>query len=105
MRSIGTPTSASGASPRYWSRDARHERRGSSGPRCRPRRNGAVRRPAMRALVLRSFDGPQGLELAEVPDPPRSEDVLLDVKAVGINFPDLLATQGRVRRRAKAGAS
>jgi NADPH2:quinone reductase len=49
----------------------------------------------MRAYQLESYDGPSGLRLADLPEPTSGEDeVLLDVHAIGINFPDLLATQG-----------
>jgi NADPH:quinone reductase len=59
----------------------------------------------VRALELRSFDGPDALELAEVPDPsPRhaffgGETVLIEVHAAGVAFPDLLMTRGQYQRR------
>ncbi len=54
----------------------------------------------MRALQLESFDGPSALKLVDVPEPDASEgDVLLDVHAIGINFPDLLATQGQYQHK------
>ena len=50
----------------------------------------------MRALILEQYDGPEGLRLADVPDPVLSEaSVMLDIHAIGINFPDLLATRGQ----------
>lgn len=50
----------------------------------------------MRALSLESFDGPDGLRLVELPAPESDgENVVLDVHAIGINFPDLLATKGQ----------
>lgn len=50
----------------------------------------------MRALELHSYDGPTGLRLIETADPVGDEDhAVLEVHAIGINFPDLLMTQGR----------
>jgi NADPH2:quinone reductase len=49
----------------------------------------------MKALELQSYSGPSGLEPVEIPDPTADDDrVLIDVEAVGINFPDLLTTKG-----------
>lgn len=49
----------------------------------------------MRAYELRAYDGPDGLVLTEVPAPTIDADhVLVDVEAIGVNFPDLLMTQG-----------
>lgn len=49
----------------------------------------------MRAFELRAYDGPDGLHLTEVPEPEADDEhVLLEVRALGINFPDLLMTQG-----------
>jgi NADPH2:quinone reductase len=54
----------------------------------------------MRAFQLSSFDGPDGLALVEIDDPVADErGVLIDVRAVGVNFPDLLATRGEYQRR------
>lgn len=50
----------------------------------------------MRAVVLREPGGPEQLELADLPDPePRDGEVLLRVRASGINFADVLVRQGR----------
>ena len=50
----------------------------------------------MRAVVLRETGGPEQLEPAEVPDPePGDGEVLLRVRAAGINFADVLVRQGR----------
>lgn len=50
----------------------------------------------MRAVLLREPGGPEQLELTEVPDPePGDGQVLLRVRAAGINFSDLLVRQGR----------
>jgi NADPH:quinone reductase len=50
----------------------------------------------VRAVVLREPGGPEQLELEEVPDPePGDGQVLLRVRAAGINFADVLVRQGR----------
>ena len=50
----------------------------------------------MRAILLRETGGPDRLELAELPDPVAGEgQVVLDVRAAGINFADVLVRQGR----------
>jgi 2-desacetyl-2-hydroxyethyl bacteriochlorophyllide A dehydrogenase len=49
----------------------------------------------MRAIVLRRSGPPRTLQLEEVPDPvPGPGEILLDVKAAGVNFADVLARQG-----------
>jgi NADPH2:quinone reductase len=49
----------------------------------------------MRAVQVARLDGPDAVEIAEVPEPVRAEgQVLVEVKAAGINFPDLLLTKG-----------
>jgi NADPH:quinone reductase len=53
----------------------------------------------MRALRLERFDGPDGLVVADVPEPVADGRVILDVRAIGINFPDLLATRGSYQHR------
>lgn len=54
----------------------------------------------MNVLQLTAFDGPGSLEPAERPEPVRDDrSVLLDVEAIGINFPDLLATKGQYQHR------
>jgi NADPH:quinone reductase len=50
----------------------------------------------MRAVVLRETGGPEQLELAEVPDPePGDGEVVVQVRAAGVNFADVLVRQGR----------
>ncbi|WP_093345497.1 NADPH:quinone oxidoreductase family protein [Pseudonocardia ammonioxydans] len=50
----------------------------------------------MRAAQVERPDGPEAVEIGEVPDPVRREgDVLVEVRAAGVNFPDLLLTQDR----------
>jgi NADPH:quinone reductase len=50
----------------------------------------------VRAVLLREPGGPEQLELADVPDPePGDGQVLMRVRAAGINFADVLVRQGR----------
>ncbi len=50
----------------------------------------------MKAVVLRETGGPEQLELADVPDPEVGDgQVLLKVRAAGVNFADVLVRQGR----------
>lgn len=49
----------------------------------------------MRALQLEAYEGPEALRLVDWPDPvPNAEGVIIDVRAIGINYPDLLITKG-----------
>lgn len=49
----------------------------------------------MRALELIAFDGPDALRPTQVPEPQADDDgLVVDVRAIGINYPDLLMTQG-----------
>ena len=50
----------------------------------------------MRAVLLRETGGPERLELTDVPDPePGDGEVVVRVRAAGINFADVLVRQGR----------
>jgi NADPH:quinone reductase len=49
----------------------------------------------MRALQLQTLDGPAGLHLLDVPEPEADGEVLIDVVAAGVSFPDLLLTRGQ----------
>jgi len=54
----------------------------------------------MRAFRLHSYDGPAGLSLDDVPDPDGDADTaVVQVRAIGINFPDLLLTKGQYQRK------
>lgn len=54
----------------------------------------------MKAFELSAYDGPQALRPVEVADPtPEADQLLVEVDAVGINFPDLLFTQGLYQHR------
>jgi len=52
----------------------------------------------MRAVQVTTLDGPKAVELRDVPEPeavgPFGPQVLVDVHAVGISFPDLLLSRG-----------
>src|SRR6202047_1664424 len=49
----------------------------------------------MRAMVVRRYGPPQVLESEEVPDPlPKPGEVLIRVKAIGVNFADLMQRMG-----------
>jgi NADPH2:quinone reductase len=49
----------------------------------------------MKALLLKETTGPKGFEIGEAAEPvPTPEEVLIDVKAAGIAFPDLLISKG-----------
>ncbi|HEX5770016.1 MAG TPA: NADPH:quinone oxidoreductase family protein [Nocardioidaceae bacterium] len=50
----------------------------------------------MRAVQVVRLDGPSGVDVVEVPEPPANEgQVLVDVHAVGVSFPDLLLSAGQ----------
>lgn len=49
----------------------------------------------MRAVQVVRLEGPQGVDLVDVPDPtPAAGETLVDVHAVGVSFPDLLLSTG-----------
>ena len=51
----------------------------------------------MRAYQLSSYEGPQALKLVDASVPQAATGaVLIDVRAIGINFPDLLTTSGQL---------
>ncbi len=50
----------------------------------------------MRAVRCHELTGPSGLHVDDVPEPePGPGELVVDVKAAGVNFPDLLITQGK----------
>lgn len=53
----------------------------------------------MRAARITALDGPQAIEVADVPDAAGGEDVLVEVHRAGVTFPDVLMTRGRYQRR------
>jgi NADPH2:quinone reductase len=49
----------------------------------------------MRAIQVTTLDGPKAVQLVDIPAPaPGEGQVLVDVHAVGVNFPDVLQTRG-----------
>ncbi len=53
----------------------------------------------MRAIQIQQFGGPEVLQVRELPDPvPGPGDVLLDVRAAGVNRADILVRTGRYHR-------
>ena len=54
----------------------------------------------MRALLCREFGSPARLAVERVPKPtPAPGEVLIDVRACGVNFPDLLMVTGEYQVR------
>src|SRR5712675_1233460 len=52
----------------------------------------------MRAYVLKHYGGPEGSRLMDVPAPtPRPRDILVDVRASGLNPVDFKFRQGNLR--------
>ena len=51
---------------------------------------------SMRAVRSHELTGPQALRVDEVPDPaPEAGEVLIEVRAAGVNFPDVLLSYGK----------
>jgi NADPH:quinone reductase len=48
----------------------------------------------MKAVQVAELKGPDGVVVNDVPEPVAGEDVLVEVHAVGISFPDVLKSQG-----------
>src|SRR4051794_5986930 len=53
----------------------------------------------MRALELQGLQGPDGLALVDRPEPSGDGAVLIDVRAAGVSFPDLLLSRGGYQLR------
>jgi NADPH2:quinone reductase len=53
----------------------------------------------MKAQQLQSLDGPDGLRLVDLAPPDPTDKVLIDVRAAGVSFPELLYTYGRYQVR------
>lgn len=50
----------------------------------------------MKAIVCRNWGPPDSLALEDVPDPqPGPDQVVVEVRAAGVNFPDVLTVQGK----------
>jgi NADPH2:quinone reductase len=48
----------------------------------------------MRAIQVTTLDGPKAVQLLDLPEPAGEGQVVVDVHAVGVNFPDVLQTRG-----------
>jgi NADPH2:quinone reductase len=48
----------------------------------------------MRAVQVVTLDGPKSVQVREVAAPAAGDQVLVDVRAAGLNFPDVLQTRG-----------
>src|ERR1700730_4386082 len=54
----------------------------------------------MRALQVVELTGPSGVQVVDLPEPSTSDgDILLEVHAIGLSFPDLLRSQGLYQER------
>ncbi len=54
----------------------------------------------MRSLQVSSLVGPRGVEVVEVPEPtPAEGEVVVEVAAVGVSFPDLLLSRGEYQMK------
>ena len=54
----------------------------------------------MKTALVTALDGPDGIEIRELDDPtPKRGQVVLDVAACGVNFPDLLMSRGQYQFR------
>lgn len=50
----------------------------------------------MRAAQIRSYDGPDAVELVDIAEPePAPDQVLIEVQAAGVAFPEVLQTRGK----------
>jgi NADPH2:quinone reductase len=48
----------------------------------------------MRAIQVTTLDGPKAVQLVDLPAPEAADQVVVEVHAVGVNFPDVLQTRG-----------
>lgn len=54
----------------------------------------------MKAIVCREFGSPDVLALEHLPSPrPEQDQIIVSVRAAGVNFPDLLMVQGKYQRK------
>ena len=53
----------------------------------------------MRALLLRSLDGPNGLSPADVPEPNDADRVIINVHVAGVSYADSLVARGKYQLR------
>jgi NADPH:quinone reductase len=48
----------------------------------------------MRAIQVTTLDGPKSVQLTDLPAPTSADQVVVEVHAAGVNFPDVLQTRG-----------
>ncbi|NLS10502.1 NADPH:quinone oxidoreductase family protein [Nesterenkonia sp. MY13] len=48
----------------------------------------------MRAIQITTLNGPEAVELNDIPGPPEGKQVIIETKAAGVAFPELLQTRG-----------
>ena len=53
----------------------------------------------MRAIQVTTLDGPKAVQLVDLPAPDNPEQVVIEVHAVGVNFPDVLQTRGEYQMK------
>jgi NADPH:quinone reductase len=53
----------------------------------------------MRAQRITSLDGPEGLQLTDIPAPPADGRLVIDVAAAGVSYPDVLMSRGLYQAR------
>jgi NADPH:quinone reductase len=53
----------------------------------------------MRAQRITSLDGPEGLQLTDIPAPPADGRLIIDVAAAGVSYPDVLMSRGLYQAR------
>lgn len=54
----------------------------------------------MKAVIVNTFGAVEGLKIVDLPDPvPGPGEVLVEVVAAGVNYPDLLVAEGRYQNR------
>jgi NADPH2:quinone reductase len=53
----------------------------------------------MRAVQLERLEGPEGLKLVDMPVPEAGDQVLIEVVAAGVSFPDLLLSKGQYQMK------
>src|SRR3989442_2060085 len=72
---------------------------GSAGPGA-DRRASRPERTPMKAMLARAWGEPATLEYADVPVPrPNAGEVVIEVRAIGCNYPDILIVQGKYQHR------
>src|SRR3954471_13470825 len=54
----------------------------------------------MRALQVLELGGPDAVHLRDIPEPASDAGVIIEVRAVGLSFPDLLRSRGQYQEKA-----